>query len=94
MTTAKKAKAGKQQPGTGNTLQITITDPNDEKSAIARIVTGPSLSAARIVQTYSSGHGLDLMATIDQLSEHQRQVKTGDLSQAESMLMNQATVLL
>jgi len=52
-----------------------------------------SLNSARIVVGYNAGNTIDLMAAMDVLAEHQKEINAGDMSRTESMLMNQAVAL-
>lgn len=64
---------------------------------IARLTTSPELAAYRVIGAAeaetSLGEFIDVPTLIEQLREQAATVNRGDMSQAEAMLMNQATAL-
>lgn len=97
MSKVKSKVAANDKTGTpkagGNTLTLPAKDEADRKNAMASVFTSTSLNSARIVVGYNAGNTIDLMAAMDVLAEHQKEIKAGDMSRAESMLMNQAVAL-
>lgn len=97
MTKAKNklAAADKANPlkVIGNALTLHAQGEDERKNAIARAVTSTSLNSARIVVSYNASNTVDLKAVMDVLAVHQEQIKAGDMSQAENMLINQAVAL-
>lgn len=77
----------------GREVRLQGDTEDERKSAIAGVISSSHLSAARIVIGYNAGTNIDLMAACDVLTGHQKELKDGDLSRAESMLMNQAVAL-
>ena len=97
MSKAKGKVAATDKTGTpktdGNKLALHAKDEADRKIAVADAITSTSLNSALIVVGYNAGNTIDLMAAMDVLAEHQKEIKAGDMSRAESMLMNQAVAL-
>jgi len=64
---------------------------------IARLTTSPELAAYRVIGAAeaetSLGEFIDVPTLMEQLREQAATVNRGDMSQAEAMLMNQATAL-
>ena len=77
----------------GRELRLHGDTEDERKSAIAGAISSSCLGAARIVIGYNEGTNIDLMAACNVLTGHQKEVDAGDLSRAESMLMNQAVAL-
>lgn len=69
-------------------------DTEDErKSATAGLISSWHISVAHIVIGHHAGTNIYLIAACDVLAGHQKELRSGDLSSAESMLMNQAVAL-
>lgn len=70
---------------------------SEEVAACSEVVITPELAALRVIQGAEKGSGfgglIDVTAVGRQLREQAAAVNRGDLSQAEAMLMNQATAL-
>lgn len=97
MTKAKDKLAAAVKTGPpkaiGNALTLRAKREDERKSAVATALTSPSLNSARIVVNYNASNTVDMRAVMDVLIAHQDQIEAGDMSQAESMLMNQAVAL-
>lgn len=91
----KPAVAGKTGTPTADSKALTLNgkDEAERKTAMAGAFTSSSLNSARIVVGYNTGNTIDLMAAINALVGHQKELSAGDMSRAESMLMNQAVAL-
>jgi hypothetical protein len=80
------------------TLLVERAETDDEtERRLARTVTSPDMAAYRVIAGSEAKSGLGELLDVPQLmAELRRQseaVNRGDLSQAEAMLMNQATAL-
>lgn len=72
------------------------TDPDQAGGAYAKVLTSPAVAAYRVIQAAqpeSLQAGIDTPTMLSVLMKHAEAVKGGDLSQAESMLINQASAL-
>ena len=72
---------------------VQLAEPFDRKKAVAKVTTSSALSSAKVVVAYNAGEDVDVFASMNVLIEHQNEVKAGDVSRAECMLMNQAVAL-
>lgn len=96
---AKKAAAPDptDRIGARKTLEIHVTDPEQARRDIARLLVSPEFAAARAVRAVEGeshfGAKLDTPELLECLRAQARQVNGGDLSDLEAMLMNQATAL-
>lgn len=83
--------------GARKTLEIHVTDPEQARRDIARLLVSPEFAAARAVRAVEGeshfGAKLDTPELLECLRAQARQVNGGDLSDLEGMLMNQATTL-
>lgn len=77
-----------------------LTDDDSIEEAMRKVsvlVTSPELAAYRLINATEKKSGLgdliDVPALMEQLRQQAAVVNRGDLSQAEAMLMNQATAL-
>ena len=77
--------------------RIMARTPEEARRVIAADLASSELAAARAIQAIEGGKGcgehLDTPELIKCLRNHAATVNLGDLSQAEAMLMNQATTL-
>ena len=93
-TTAQPAERTK--PRGRNVLVLDAGTEAEKEAAVANAFTSPHLSGGLIVSVYHST-GTDIApefgATMEALRSHQQKVKAGDMSLAESMLINQAVAL-
>ena len=85
-------------PRTPITVRVPpLNDPKAAKRALARLVTGPHLAAARAVIATEGNTGigaeLEMTAMRDALKEQAVAINGGDLHTVEAMLINQATAL-
>lgn len=76
---------------------LTATDPEDARRESARYIASAELAAARTISAAEGTQGisdlLDVPELVATLREQAKAVQSGDLAQAEGMLMNQATAL-
>ena len=70
--------------------EIEIVETTDQKNA--RLVTGPDLSACVVIGAYG-GKSINPAAMMKTLQAQSEAIHNGDLSQIESMLLNQAIAL-
>jgi hypothetical protein len=77
----------------GNVPQVELPEPFDRIKAVAKVTASSALNSAKVVAAYNAGSDVDLVASTQVMIEHQREVKAGDMSRAECMLMNQAVAL-
>ena len=94
----KRATAPKAEEPARQDIPSKTAAPDEEaKRTVTRLITSPELAASRAIvateATTSVGEHLDLPTTLEQLRGDAAAVNRGDLSQAEAMLMNQATAL-
>lgn len=74
-------------------LPILAGDEEAARKRIAELYLHPSLNATRLILAYNPNSSLDLVETCGIMKEHATAVNGGDLSQAETMLINQAQAL-
>ena len=96
-TAVAKPKA-EQYPRKSVQVQCKATDSEaDQARQYAATVTSPELAASRVItsadQHNGIGQGMDVPSLMDHLRAQGAAVNRGDMSQAEAMLMNQATAL-
>lgn len=87
-----------QYPRKAVPLELAMDDCNEVRgSKFAKLATSPELAAHRVIDAAEKKSGLgdqlDVPTLMDQLRDQAAAVNRGDLSQAEAMLMNQATAL-
>ena len=95
-----KSEPAGEEPYPRKSVEITLADGAtkfDAGRAHAKTVCSPEIGAYRIINAAEShsglGKGIDVPSLLDILREQGKAVHSGDLSQAEAMLMNQATAL-
>ncbi len=99
MATTKKArepKTGKYPPRKEVPCFTSGESADEVGQAFGRVITSPELAAGRIIQSAESkslANEIDVPGLLDVLRERSAAVNRGDLSQAEVMLINQATAL-
>jgi hypothetical protein len=73
------------------------TTAEEQRRHYAELVTSPELAAYRVINKVEEksgiGQGIDVPTLMAHLRDQGKAVNRGDLSQAEAMLMNQATTL-
>ena len=73
------------------------TTADEQGRHYAELVTSPELAAYRVINQVEEksgiGQGIDVPTLMTHLRDQGKAVNRGDLSQAEAMLMNQATAL-
>ena len=77
-------------------LNLTGTPEQTPAQTLARAALRPSINAASVIEAYQGnlmGKEVDLGELVAGLSESCREVKGGDLSTMEAMLLSQATAL-
>ena len=81
----KPAVAGKTGTPIADSKALTLhgKDEAERKTAMAGAFTSSSLNSARIVVGYNTGNTIDLMAAINALVAHQKELSAGDMSRAE-----------
>ncbi len=93
---AKESKAVTKSPDKSVPYLTGPTDAETFRNS-AVLICGPELAAYRVINAAdgqgSLGEILDVPALVEHLREQAGKVQGGDLSQAEAMLMNQATAL-
>lgn len=94
----KRATAPKAEEPARQDIPSNTAAPDEEaKRTVTRLITSPELAASRAIvateATTAVGEHVDLLALLGQLRDDAAAVNRGDLSQAEAMLMNQATAL-
>jgi len=94
----KRATAPKAEEPARQDIPSKTAAPDEEaKRTVTRLITSPELAASRAIvateATTSVGEHIALPAMLEQLRDDAAAVNRGDLSQAEAMLMNQATAL-
>ena len=94
----KRATAPKAEEPARQDIPSKTAAPDEEaKRTVTRLITSPELAASRAIvateATTAVGEHVDLLALLGQLRDDAAAVNRGDLSQAEAMLMNQATAL-
>ena len=74
--------------------QAAAVSPVLSNEHMAENIVAPEASAATIVMTYTKEHDVSLgIAVMKQLQAQQRRLASGDMSDAENMLMSQAVAL-
>jgi len=79
------------KPEANNSAQLA-----DEAENRAKLTLLPSVNAALVIESYNgnaAGKVVDFITMVDQLSETFAEVKEGDVSRLEAMLIGQATAL-
>ena len=94
----KRAAAPKaEEPPRQDIPSKTAAPDGEAMRTVTRLIASPELAASRAIVatevTTSVGEHIDLPALLEQLRGDATAVNRGDLSQAEAMLMNQATAL-
>jgi hypothetical protein len=79
-------------------LHLSKTDSEEVKAGkLAKLTTSPELAAYRVIKAGEAktdfGEQMDVPALMNQLRDQAAAVSQGDMTQAEAMLMNQATAL-
>ncbi|WP_439535418.1 hypothetical protein [Methyloversatilis sp.] len=86
-----------RKPAGKRTAVAKFPDPTDREKAdaIAKFATRPSVNAAAVVEAFGAPtYGeLDMGALTDRLLDRIEQMKAGDMSEAEGMLLGQAHAL-
>ncbi len=100
MTSSKTKRATgpkAEEPPRQDIPSKTATPDEEAKRTVTRLIASPELAASRAIAateaTTSVGEHIDLPAMLEQLRGDAAAANRGDLSQAEAMLMNQATAL-
>lgn len=96
----KKAEAPEAEKFPRKAVPLRLTKGDSEEVAagkFAKLATSPELAAYRAINASETksgfGEHVDVPAMLEQLRDQAAAVNRGDLSQAEAMLMNQATAL-
>jgi hypothetical protein len=89
----KSRKVVLAEKANGHVTQVDLAEPFDRKKAVAKVTASSALNSAKIVTAYNAGSDVDRVASTNVMIEHQLEVKAGDMSRAECMLMNQAVAL-
>lgn len=96
----KKATAPQAENFPRKAVPLNLTEADSAEDALRKfstLVTSPELAAYRAINAAETKSGIgdliDVPTLLEQLREQAAAVNCGDLSQAEAMLMNQATAL-
>lgn len=96
----KKIATPKTQVFPRKAVEVLVEKGDSEEVAARKmtaVMTTPEMAALRVIRGAEQKTGnwasMDVPALMDQLRDHAAAVNRGDLSQAEAMLMNQATAL-
>lgn len=73
--------------------EIEAKTEEEARQQLASTVLRPERNAARITEAYNPRSGLEIMRVANELRKHADSAKSGDLSNLEAMLMNQAQSL-
>ncbi|MCX7178892.1 MAG: hypothetical protein NTX56_09020, partial [Proteobacteria bacterium] len=97
-TKPKKPATPKAEKYPRKDIQCTAGATDKETGGnFARLATSPELAAYRVISaaeaTTAIGEHIDVPSLIEQLRGQGEAANRGDMSQAEAMLMNQATAL-
>lgn len=88
-----KAKAPAKKRGP-NRVEMVKQSGEDEAATRARNIVGPTVKGAVATNAFCKVYGeIDLQAMVDELGRQNEQVRDGDLSRADSLLMTQAHTL-
>lgn len=89
----KGAKANMPTKENRNVLPVSGTDEAEIRKRLAEVYLLPNFNAARLALAYNPDRSLNLVDVSLEMKEYSKAVNSGDLSQAEAMLINQAQSL-
>lgn len=93
MTKSKNETKNETKSETSPALQLSEADIEARNRYMADAVISPDFSAATVVSAYLKPDKIDLLALMEQLRAQHESLASGNLSQAENMLMSQAVAL-
>ena len=93
MTKTKDETKNEPKTETSPALQLSEADIEARNRYMADAVISPDFSAATVVSAYLKPDKIDLLALMEQLRAQHESLSSGNLSQAENMLMSQAVAL-
>lgn len=89
----KGAKTNMPTKENRNVLPVSGTDEAEIRKRLAEVYLLPNFNAARLALAYNPDRSLNLVDVSLEMKEYSKAVNSGDLSQAEAMLINQAQSL-